>query len=235
MPELGTLARQIVEFLAAWGLSAAAGAGFAVWIMRTWISEKIRSQIKSEYDEKLATLQARLKSEYDEKLETHKAQLKAQGDVEIEKLKSDLSIAAAQRQVRFSKLHERQAEIIAEVYNSLTELVRAIADYVAIYEPVGGTSREERAKKVEETAKAFSDSYRGKKIFFPEHTAVKLDEIFVEIRRAYIKFVHGVDHNPKSDGTMQWLAIFEGVQKLSETAVIELEHDFRTLLGHEDK
>jgi hypothetical protein len=34
---------------------------------------------------------------------------------------------------------------------------------------------------------------------------------------------------------MEWLEIFERIQKLSETAVVELERDFRTLLGHEDK
>jgi hypothetical protein len=108
-PEISAVAAKIVEFLVGWGLSAAGGAGLAVLLMRTWLSEKIKAQIKSEYDEKL---------------ETHKAQLKAQSDVEIEKLKSELSIAAAQRNVRFSRLHERQAEIIAEVYEALSELVR---------------------------------------------------------------------------------------------------------------
>jgi hypothetical protein len=66
--------------------------GFASWLTHLVLTEKIKSKIRNEYDEKLETLKAQLKGQYDEKLETHKAQLKAQADVEIEKLKSELSI-----------------------------------------------------------------------------------------------------------------------------------------------
>jgi hypothetical protein len=218
-PEISAVAAKIVEFLVGWGLSAAGGAGLAVLLMRTWLSEKIKAQIKSEYDEKL---------------ETHKAQLKAQSDVEIEKLKSELSIAAAQRNVRFSRLHERQAEIIAEVYEALSELVKAISDYVAIYEPASAPPREERRERAAEAANEFIALYRGKKIFFPPSTAAKLDEILLEIRTAYMRFAFKIDADRRTGGTMEWLDIFERIQKLSETTVVELECDFRTLLGHED-
>src|ERR1700733_2363475 len=81
------------ELLATAGITSAAVSAFIVWISKEWLTEKLR---------------ARIKSEYDEKLETHKAQLKAHGDVEIERLKSQLSVAAAERQLQFANLHEKR-------------------------------------------------------------------------------------------------------------------------------
>ena len=76
--------------------------GALAWLLRSWISARLKSAIQHEYDAKLAT---------------HKAQLQASSDVEIEKLRSHLSIVAAVRQIRFTKLHEVRAEVIAETMN----------------------------------------------------------------------------------------------------------------------
>jgi hypothetical protein len=73
-----------------------------------------------------------------------KSKLKSESDVEVERLRSQLSIAAAERQFRFSKLHEKRADAIAEVYALLKPFVSALADYVKILEPAGGPSREDR-------------------------------------------------------------------------------------------
>lgn len=65
------------------------GTGLINFIFRTWISERIKNTIKSEYDQKL---------------ETHKAILKSQSDVEIERLKSQLALIGIEHQIKFSKL-----------------------------------------------------------------------------------------------------------------------------------
>src|SRR4051812_14408250 len=51
-----------------------------------------------------------------------KARLKAEADVEIEKLRNSLQIAATEHQVRFSRMHEKRAEVIEDIYQKLTEL-----------------------------------------------------------------------------------------------------------------
>jgi len=53
--------------------------------------------------------------------EEFKAKLKADGDMEIEKLKNSLQMVAFEHQVRFSKLHETRAEVIADLYKRLVE------------------------------------------------------------------------------------------------------------------
>jgi hypothetical protein len=100
-----------------------------VWLTKTWISERLRSSVKSEYDQKL---------------ETHKAQLKAQFDVEVEKLRSQLSISATEHQVRFANLHEKRAEVIAKTCFLLKELFNNLRDYIKTYENRQGQT--ERAK-----------------------------------------------------------------------------------------
>jgi hypothetical protein len=229
--------RWVFDFLLSVGLTAGVVAGAVVWISKQWLSQRIKSQIESEYGHRLELYKAQLKGEYDEKLETHKAQLKAQGDVAVEKLKSELSIAAAQRQALFSNLNERRAEVIAEVYAALMAAINAVADYTKPFEPAGGTPREERQKIAIDAANALAKLYDTKKIFVPEDAAKKLDEINLELKGAFLHFVYGVDLMPEqgSDRTKAWLQSVKKVETLSKVAITELERDFRILLGDETR
>jgi hypothetical protein len=81
-----------------------------------------------------------IKHEYDVRLESHKAVLQAESGAEIERLRAELSIAAAQRNVTFSKLHERRLAVIAATYAKLDAAYVAIVDYVDPVE-IGGARR----------------------------------------------------------------------------------------------
>jgi predicted secreted protein len=52
----------------------------------------------------------------DRDAETFKARLKADADVEVEKLKSSLQMAAYEHETKFSTLHAKRAEVIAEIF-----------------------------------------------------------------------------------------------------------------------
>jgi len=77
------------------------------WLTRTWISERLKNSIGHEYSQRL---------------ETHKAQLDSANNSMLERLRADLQIAASEHQIRFSRLHEKQAEAVAETYRLLWEL-----------------------------------------------------------------------------------------------------------------
>ena len=227
----------LLQLLGTWAVGSVAGAGITVLALRTWVSERIRGSIKAEYDERIESLKAQLKSEYDQKLETHRAQLKSQSDVEIEQLKSRLSVAAAQQQLRFSRLHEKRAEVITEVYASLNTLLGAVSEYTAIFEPAGMPPREERLKKAVEAINGFMMLYRDNKIFIPRQTTIKLDQIQSTIRGAFIQFQWGVDYaarNTRQSGdTDKWLEVSRILENVSKVALTELEDDLRHLLGEE--
>lgn len=189
-----------------------------LWLFRAWVGERLKNAIKSEYDQKL---------------ETHKAQLKAQADVEIEKLRSQLNIATTEHEVRFSRLHEKRAEVIAETYSLLKELFLRLEDYVKLFEPAGGTPREQRRKSAIEGRRKFDLYYRSKLIFFPKATAEKLDNINRELVNTFNQFTFGVEIplRAQTENIGKWVAIVERVQKEIKTALDELEDEFRRLLG----
>ena len=193
--------------------------GLLVWLTKSWISERLKHAIKAEYDEKL---------------ETHKAQLKAHSDVELERLRSQLNITATEHEVRFSRLHEKRAEIIAETYSLLKKLFFRLGDYVKIFEPAGDASKEERRVAFADAHKNYRTYYVTKLIFFPKKTATKLEEIDFELVKTFNEFVFGVEMaKGAKDTTKKWTEIFERVKGEIKTALAELEDEFRRLLGDE--
>jgi hypothetical protein len=233
MPSFPEGAQAVLNYLLSVGITSAALGGLASWLTTLFMTEKIKGKIKSEYDAKLETLKAQLKGQYDEKLETHRAQLKAQTDVEIETLKAELTITAARNQFLFSTLHEKRAEIIANVYASLREAIICLSEYTKAFEPIGGTSREERRQNAADAVNAFTKLFFHNEIFIPERAANKLHEINQELKIAFIQFLHGVDQTQgdNRDHMTSWVQVEKRIETLSNLALRELERDFRTILG----
>ena len=196
---------------------SAALAGLLLWITKSWISERLKNAIKSEYDLQLAS---------------HKAQLKAQSDVEIEKLRSQLSISAIEHEVRFSRLHEKRAEIIAETYSLLKLLFIRLNDYVMFFDRPDDL-RMKRRRLATEAIKNFRSYYPTKLIFFPNKTEGKLQAIDIQLVSVFNEFTLGVETEKSGggDGLDTWFRIVTRVTGEIETALGELEDEFRKLMG----
>lgn len=226
----------LAELLGTYIFACFVGAGGGVLIAKTYLTEKIKSAIKAEYDERLETLKADLKATNDAELEKLKAQLKAQGDVAIEKFKSELSVAAAQRNVEFSHLHLKRAEVIAQVHAEMRDALDTMTDYTKAFEPVGGTSREERGQKAVEATNRFIRTFRANEIYLPDAAADKVRGLADELKFAFFQFLYGVDlgRDLGTEKTKTWFAIQKKVEQLSGPAISELQKDFRLLLGYQD-
>lgn len=198
------------------------GTGLINFIFRTWISERMKNTIKSEYDQKL---------------ETHKAILKSQSDVEIERLKSQLALVGIEHQIRFSKLHEMRAEIVADTYEKLKDLHHKLGEYVQIFEPAGGKPKNERRQAAYESHESFRGYFQTKLIFFPKSTADKLEKINLDLVRAFNNFTFGVEMAPQVGGnsTEKWMEVFEAVTGEIKEALGEIEEEFRELLGEKSR
>ena len=86
----------VLSSLLAGGVVAAA----LVFCAKTYLGEKIKASIQSEYNLKL---------------EHFKTELKLEADAKLESLKSELSRANTEHQIRFSQLQAKVAESISEV------------------------------------------------------------------------------------------------------------------------
>src|SRR5882762_8947453 len=117
--------------------------------------------------------------------EEFKTQLKADADAQIERLKNSLEMAALEHQVRFSKLHERRAEVIAELYKRLVEVGAEGSLFVYT---VGGSSGEH----FEQYNKAYKNNWdlarfiEANRIYLPVRACDLLDKYVHTLNKAVI-------------------------------------------------
>src|SRR5882762_456564 len=77
-------------------------------------------------------------------LEKFKSDLATTSSSAAEQLKHELAVAALEHNVKFSKLHERRAEVVAEAYGLLVEAHWASQSFVSLMEWVGEPPKQEK-------------------------------------------------------------------------------------------
>ena len=80
----------------------------------------------------------------------------------LEKFKGQLQLAAKEHEIRFSKLHEKRAEVIAELYKLLTKAAWEAESFTSRMDWVGKPGKKE---KYILAAKAIDDYF----LFFDQH------------------------------------------------------------------
>lgn len=204
--------------------------GALVWLLRTWIGERVRSAIQTEYAEKLETLKAQLQADAALKLETYKATLKGRGDAEIEKLRASLAIAAAQRNTQYGGLVERRFEAIASVHGLLLRFHQAVHQLVQPALFVTEPSNDERSEAVYQASVEFENAYPKNKIFLPKALSDQIDHIrqsLVSNANVYQMLVV-----PKKDH-QRHLEVYTKVSDELPKTIAALEAELRALMGDE--
>ncbi|MBA3484183.1 MAG: hypothetical protein H0T51_20445 [Pirellulales bacterium] len=179
---------------------------FVAWMSREWIGEKIRRSVQHNYD------------------------------VQLERLRGDLRVDAFRNETRFTQLHEKRAQTIADVYAALQKLRAKVADYIGDdtfnVEPLIAERRELALAALRELA----DAFQPREIYFPQSTANRVRELIGEWKLLMRKFEETVE-NAAPHGRGDWATKWGEVQERmgSELRVIfeELREEFRQLLGDE--
>ena len=123
---------------------------------------------------------------------------------------------------------------ISETYSCLKEMYLRLADYVKPFEPAGGPTQQERFERLVESYRQFIEAYSKKLIFFPTSTANKLEMIDKSCSKAGLEFRNLVEPQHLADRTQRWIDIHKRVSTDIDTALRELEVEFRRLLGEEN-
>jgi len=165
-------------------------------------------------------------------------EIKAKADTTIEQLKSDLQLRTIEHQVRFSRLHEKQAEVIAELNCYIVEALWTAESFLSPMEWAGEPNKQE---KYQEAMKKLVDLYRyfdKTRIYLPEHLCTTLDQLILNVRGHVTKF--GIylrwDDSSMQDHTRKekqdaWLGGWEAISKQIPLVRKSLEDEFRKLLG----
>lgn len=164
--------------------------------------------------------------------------LKAKSDAAIENLKNELQLRTIEHQVRFSKLHEKRAAVIAELYGHLVEALWEAESFLSPIEWAGEPNKKEKhiqaMNKLVELYRFF-DKHR---IYLPFEVCASLETLVVDVRALVITFGVWVkyedyeltddSHTKKSDA---WNTGWSAIKNKVPVARASLENEFRSLLG----
>jgi len=154
----------------------------------------------------------------------------------LAKYKVDLQLAASEHQTRFTKLHERRAEVIAELYKRLVRTRRSFERLTMPYFIVGVRTREEpsveeKHQEVVKNTEEFVEYSIENRIYFTSNVCAKLDELRDEFVRASWELPSPVtDANQCAERYKAvWLKVKGEFMKIEE----DIEEEFQLILGVE--
>jgi len=190
-----------------------------LWFGKTWINERIKASIQHEYAEKL---------------ESHKAALKAEQEIAIERMRADMQIAANEHRIRFTRLHEKVAETVAEIYAHLQKMHTCLAAYVNPFGWANDPPLAERRKEFADALKEFKDYFLPRQIYLPPEITEKLVKFEKCAGKEAMKFMVFVEQKAEpTKVTELWMEASKKMAEEIEPLLQELERDFRKLLGYE--
>jgi len=194
--------------------------GAIVWLTRNVVTEHLKNSIKHEYDLKL---------------ESHRVRLAAENSQSLERLRAELQIAAAERHVRFSNLHERAAEAIAGTYQRLHQLRMAVAMYTSIVEYEAMGTRDERRMAASKALMEIDEYFRTHQFYIPRHLAAQIAKFVERLMKVAWDFALQVDgdENNRRDSVEKWGEIHRIMANEMTPLFQELEEEFRQQLGVE--
>jgi len=189
-----------------------------IFIAKNWIGEKMKNAIKHEYDQKLETL---------------RAQLKSTSDKEIEQLRAKLQIEAAGRNIRLTRVFEKnRRNYFKHIYKAL-ELRRAVDKLVEF-----NADKEKRlllGQSVDRAAEAFFTYFLPNMIYIPKTTAEKIVELTLTFQSlpGALHEIAMIDIEKQPGLFEEELAKYVSMSDTIPALLSALEDNFRNILGFE--
>lgn len=118
-------------------------------------------------------------------LEQFKHDLKAYHEHELERLRADLRVSAHEKEVRFDRFHEKEVEVLAELYRLLARTRHAISKLIKHQ-----VRDQERFELIDAAAKANDELhtfYVERQVFVPEDLTGELGRVMAALFLAALK------------------------------------------------
>jgi len=186
--------------------------------------------LKAGVDTALESHKAQLKASVDTALETYKARLQVENASATERLKADLQIAFSEHQIRYSRLHEKVAETVAETYHRLYNLVAAVEVHLTGWYGSGfklseRAQWEEHWKAISHVMKEFTGYFHSRRLYFPKELANQIEEC----ENTLIGFTQHCN-DPHANQSSREKAYSQFLAE-ANPLFLSLEDEFRSLLG----
>ena len=151
---------------------------------------------------------------------------------DVEKFRSELSIEAHRRNTIFAHLHERQADVTAELYKRLMDAEIKVHSFMSPWDFTGQPNRDERGVQAMYAVQALIGYFDAHRIWLSEETATKGENLVGKIRVTFNSFAisraaGGQEEHYHEQLVTSWIDSSKELPALR----VDLEKDFRRLLG----
>jgi hypothetical protein len=166
--------------------------------------------------------------------EQFKTALQINSNAETERLKNSLQMIALEHQVRFSKLHERRAEVIAELYELLLETEGIARSFVF----TGNRDPNEAARARDKVLELYH-FIQKRRLYLPTSVCSLLDNFEGRLRSSvnwvgmYWTRIESPNAQTMKDQNEVMLAACNALETDLPALRLLLEAEFRKLLGGE--
>lgn len=181
-------------------------------------------------------------------LEKHKSELSTKLEAErhkltrdLEQFKRELDAILSERQTRFSLMHQKRAEIIAELYGMIPRAEESLRRMTALMRMESPDKEVENKKKEgerAEAAKAYNalrDYFDRNRLYLGEQAAKRCDELLSHMKSAFFDFEYAKGfYTQGRQDDKKWVEAAQRMTKDVPPVREALEKDFRRILGITD-
>jgi hypothetical protein len=169
-------------------------------------------------------------------IEKYKEQLKANSELAQKELENSLKLIAIEHNIRFKSLHEKRAEVIAELYRRLSEAVNYTRSFLSLFEVDGDKSKPEKYEDAMRKFFDFGSYFEKHRIYFSQDHCDLIDAFFEKLRNPCIEFMNYLDVSPHDPDMVRrkgevWVQAWRSVRDNIPPAQRALEDEFRKILG----
>lgn len=173
-------------------------------------------------------------------IENFKNKLQSEADIKLAHTRYDLKCIAIEHEVRFSTLHQKRAEIIAELYGLLSKASAQVKSFVSPMEWTGEPDKNEKYSIAMQSLKDLFSYFDQNRIYLPEYLCNSIDNFIEGLRVPTIKFsfylgASNYDEEALRKRKEAWIEAWEKVESNVPAARKALEKEFRSILGVDDE
>lgn len=184
---------------------------------------------------------------YKTTLEKDTLSFKHKLNIKAETFRQDLNKTSFEHQIKYSKLYEERGQIIKETYNLLIVLENSLSSLTTVWQGHEWVTDGERDKKSTNSIQTLKTQIERNRIFFSAELCEKLESIIKDSHQITVQMsmaksgerrneyynkrgIH-LDTKELSKPSDSWHELDEKVQKEIKAARLNLEEEFRLLIG----
>ena len=149
-------------------------------------------------------------------------------------------MAAVEHQVRFSKLHERRAEILARLYELLVEATWETSTFTSPMQWEGDPDKKDQYVAAMNAITKYFRFFDQNRIWLPSDICEPLEEFANALRKPTIELGIYLSIENPTDRTLEermnvWTKAWDSVQSDIPKLRQDIEEQFRSILGASDQ